>query len=77
MNLIIEVIAGVPYGVEKADSCVGTCEKCIFSVRSCNAWCVRGHDITHAYYRHLTAEEREKLQAALDARRTMTEGEAK
>lgn len=78
MSLIIEVIDGVEYVLDEVKDNKSACNVCALHehygcaiARSCNS--AKGK----AYYRLPTTKEREKLQVALDARRTVMEGGAK
>lgn len=62
MNLIIEIIDGVAYAVEKTNNCIKACKRCVFV--NCDIWCVKRHS-PKTYYRRLTAEEREELIKAI------------
>lgn len=71
----IEVIDGVAYAIEEAKTSEEASTKCFFADRNCDGWCVKRHSTT-TYFRRLTAEEREKLRAALDAGEQCKEGGA-
>lgn len=64
MNLIIEVIDGVAYAVEKAKNNAEACDRCFFADKECDAWCALRHSTT-TYYRRLTAEERVEVTKAI------------
>lgn len=62
MNMIVEVIDGVAYVAEKADTYRETCKKC--TLAKCNGRCENSYNVP-TYYRLLTAEERVELQKAI------------
>lgn len=61
MNMIIEIVNGVAYAVADIP-----CKECMYSA-NCLGQCTE-HKLGLGFgFRSLTAEEREKLRAALDA----------
>lgn len=64
MNMIVEVIDGVAYVVDGADTSEEACEKCFFADKDCDGWCAQRHSPT-TYYRRLTQTERAELQKAI------------